>query len=142
MNYHKVNNLKQIAEDVCKVDFTLKTSKREVVNARAICYNILRHKEYMKLTEVARHFNKHHATVLTTLKNFKYMLMSDAEMKRNSEKIESIWAGVSGDFDEPTPLFIKKELKYLREQNKMLNLSLNNVQEQLEQIRKFINNGS
>ena len=141
MNYHKVQNLKQITEDVCKVDLTLKTSKREVVNARAICYNILRNKECMTVSEIGRHFNKHHATVLTTLKNFKYMLMSDAQMRRDSEKIESLWAAVSGDFDEAKPVFIKKELKYLREQNKMLNLSLNNVQEQLEQIKKLINNG-
>ncbi|QDP66293.1 MAG: hypothetical protein Unbinned6224contig1000_14 [Prokaryotic dsDNA virus sp.] len=141
MNYQKVQTLKQIVEDVCKVDFTLKSSKREVVNARAICYDILRNKEYMTVTEIGRHFTKHHSTVLLTLKNFKYMLMSDAQMRRDSEKIEALWAAVSGDFNEVKPVFIKKELKYLREQNKMLNLSLNNVQEQLEQIKKLINNG-
>ena len=141
MHYQKVNNLKQIAEDVCKVDFTLKSNKREMVNARAICYDILRNKEYMTVSEIGRHFNKHHATVLVTLKNLKYMLMSDAQMRRDSEKIEALWSGVSGDFDEAKPVFIKKELKYLREQNKMLNLSLNNVQEQLEQLKKLIKNG-
>jgi len=112
-----------------------------MVNARAICYNILRCKEYMTVTEIGRHFNKHHATVLTTLKNFKYMLMSDAQMRRNSDKIEALWSGVAGDYDEPKPVFIKKELKYLREQNKMLNLTLNNVQEQLEQLKSLIKNG-
>ena len=141
MHYHKVQNLKQITEDVCKIDFTLKSSKREMVNARAICYNILRNKEYMTVTEIGRHFHKHHATVLTTLKNFKYMLMSDAQMRRNSDKVEALWSGVSGDYDEPKPLFRKKELKYLREQNKMLNLTLNNVQEQLEELKSLIKNG-
>ena len=140
MHYHKVQNLKQITEDVCKIDFTLKSSKREMVNARAICYNILRNKEYMTVTEIGRHFHKHHATVLTTLKNFKYMLMSDAQMRRNSDKVEALWSGGSGDYDEPKPMFIKKELKYLREQNKMLNLTLNNFQEQFEELKSLIKN--
>ncbi len=41
------------------------------------------------------------------------------------------------DYIELKPTELKKELKDLAEQNKMLNLSLINVQEQCEEIRRY-----
>jgi regulator of replication initiation timing len=69
------------------------------------------------------------------------MLMADAQMKRNYTEIKLTWLGLTESYRELKPIEIKKELKYLREQNKMLNLSLNNVQEQLEKIKQTVTNG-
>tara|TARA_Y100000593_G_scaffold14401_3_gene27331 strand:- start:5324 stop:5773 length:450 start_codon:yes stop_codon:yes gene_type:complete len=128
MTEEQIKDLKRIIEDVCEVDLSLNTRKRENINARAIGYKILREVEYQSYHAIARSFNKSHATILQCLKNFKYMLLSDAQMKRNYQQIKLTWEGLAEEYRELKPLEIKKQLKSLEEQNKMLNLCLIDVQ--------------
>ena len=60
------------------------------------------------------------------------MLLDDAQMKRNYQEVKRIWASISEEYKDLTPIKIKKQLKYLEEQNKMLNLSLIDVQNTFE----------
>ena len=136
MKNEKTNALKKIVEQVCDVDLSIKTQKREYVNARAICYKILRDSELMSYNFIGKQFNKSHSTILLCLRDFQYMLLSDAQMKRDYEGILAIWKGETEEYIEIKPLEIKKQLKYLHEQNKLLNLCLINVQEELEYIKK------
>ena len=59
-------------------------------------------------------------------------------MKKDFELILATWKGEADEYIEMKPLQLKKELNDLREQNKMLNLSLINVQEELKYIKKNI----
>lgn len=136
MKNEKTNALRKIVEEVCNVDLSLKTRKREYVNARAICYKILRDTELMSYHFIARQFSKNHSTVLMSVRDFPYLILSDAQMKRDYQGILAIWEGQTEEYIEIRPLEIKKQLKYLHEQNKLLNLSLINVQEELEYIKK------
>ena len=65
----------------------------------------------------------------------------DKELNRDYNDILVLWEGESGEYEDVKPLQLKKQLKYLDEQNKLLNLSLNNVQEELEEIKRIIKNG-
>jgi len=138
MTEQQIKDLKRIIEDVCKVDFKLRSRKRKYINARAIAYKILRKKEYQSLHTIARYFNKNHSTVLYGLKNFKYMVLDDAQMKRNYQEVERVWTSLSDEYKDLTPIKIKKHLKNLEEQNKMLNLSLIDVQKKFETRLKKI----
>ena len=88
----------------------------------------------MSYNFIGREFNKNHATILYSVKEFPYLILSDRQMERDYNKILSIWNQESGDYKELTPLEIKKQLNYLVEQNKLLNLSIINVQKQLNKI--------
>ena len=134
MNQEKVKALKKIVEQVCNISLDVRTRKRKNINARAIAYKILRDKEYMSYNFIGREFNKNHATILYSVKEFPYLILSDRQMERDYNKILSIWNQESGDYKELTPLEIKKQLNYLVEQNKLLNLSIINVQKQLNKI--------
>ena len=136
MTEQQIQDLKRIIEDVCNVEFRLRSRQRKYINARAIGYKILRNTEHQSLNKIARYFNKNHATVFTCLKNFKYMLLEDAQMKRNYQEVKRIWASISEEYKDLTPIKIKKQLKYLEEQNKLLNLSLTDVQERYDKRLK------
>ena len=136
MKNEKTNALKKIVEEVCKVNIDLNTRKREYINARAICYKILRDEELLSYNAIGGYFNKSHSTILLCLRDFKYMLLSDGQMKRNYNGILALWEGITEEYEEIKPVEIKKQLKSLEEKNKLLNLSLINVQEQLEYIKK------
>ena len=114
------------------------TRKRETINARAICYKILRDECGMSYNLIGKQFSKNHATILHACKEFKFFIMSDRQMERDYKNALSIWKDESIDYKEITPLKIKKDLKDLFEQNKTLSLSLINVQEQFENRLKEI----
>ena len=59
-------------------------------------------------------------------------------MKRNHQEVKRIWDQISDEYKDLTPIKIKKQLKNLEEQNKMLNLSLIDVQKRFETRLKKI----
>ena len=136
MEDEKINALKKIVEEVCSVDLNNKTRKRDHINARAICYKILRDVELFSYHAIGKSFNKSHSTILLCLRDFKYMLLSDGQMKRNYEGILSLWKGITEEYKEVSSLEIKNQLQNLQEQNKMLNLSLIDVQKRCEELSK------
>ena len=134
MKNDKVLAIKEIVKEVCGVDVDRKNRRREFINARAICYKILRDTEMLSFNEIARNFDKHHSTILLCLKDFKYMLLSNAQMKRDYDLTLSTWKGKASEYEEIKPWVLKKELFELREQNKLLNLLIINVQKELKQL--------
>lgn len=132
MKTEKAEAVKRIIQTVCKVNLDLNTRERKYVNARAIGYKILRDNEYMGYKFIAEQFNKTHATIIYSIKEFPYLILSDRQMERDYNKILSIWLSQSDDYKTPDPVQIKKELEYLHDQNKLLNLSLIDVQERCD----------
>ncbi len=132
MELEKVKALKKIVDNICDINVDHFSRERRYVNGRAICYKILRDTEAMSYQFIGRQFQKNHATVMHSLKDFRYLLLSDKQMDRDYNKALAIWTDESGEYRELTPLEIKKELKDLVEQNKLLNLSIINVQEECD----------
>lgn len=73
-----------------------------------------------------------------SIKAIKWMFQSDKKMERDYHNIKAIWLEESTEYVELKPIELKKQLNLLQEQNKMLNLSLINVQEELKYIKKNI----
>ena len=110
MELEKVKALKKIVDDVCDIKVDHFSRERRYVNGRAICYKILRDTEAMSYQFIGRQFKKNHATVMHSLKDFRYLLLSDKQMDRDYNKALAIWTDESGEYKELTPLEIKKEL--------------------------------
>lgn len=141
MNQEKVKAIKQMINSHYEIDIDSKNRTYLYVKARALAYTLLREKCLMSYTSIGLSFRKNHATIMHAIKEFPFMRKFDPELERDYKNILCLWQGEEGEYEELKPLQIKKELKCLHEQNKMLNLSLNNVQEQLEELKKTLNKG-
>jgi hypothetical protein len=77
---HREDRLKDIVNQVFKLDIMEKTRKREVVEARMVYSRILRDTEFMTLSKIAKSLNKNHATIVHYNKNFKYLIKPDERL--------------------------------------------------------------
>lgn len=136
MELEKVKALKNIVEKVCDINLSHNSKERAYVNARAICYKILRDNDKMSYQFIGSQFKRHHATIMYSIKDFRYLILSDRQMERNYNKSLAIWTDEAGEYEELNPLEIKKQLNYLLEQNKLLNLSIINIQDQLNKCQE------
>jgi len=132
MNREKVKALKKIVNTHYNLDVSIRAKTDEYVKARAICYKILRDECYFSLKYIGLKFRRSHATIIHALKGFPFMLIQYPQMKRDYELILATWKGEAYEYVELKPLQLKKELKDLREQNKLLNLSIINVQKEFD----------
>jgi hypothetical protein len=137
MNHLKVQAIKNLVTSQTGLDLNSRYKTDALVKARAICYKILRDECLMSYKYIGDNFGKNHATIIHACKEFKWMLQSDRSMERMYHTVLSLWKEEAQDYIELKPAELKKELKDLAEQNKMLNLSLINVQEQCEEIRRY-----
>jgi hypothetical protein len=137
----KVKAIKKLISSHYEIDIEAKTKAYNYVKARAMAYTLMREKCLMSYTSIGLAFKKNHATILHAVKEFPFMRKWDKELNRDYNDILVLWEGESGEYEDVKPLQLKKQLKYLDEQNKLLNLSLNNVQEELEEIKRIIKNG-
>jgi len=74
MNTVKIDRLKTIANKVFDVDVVSKNRQTDCIEARATCYSIMREELHMTFADIAKHFNKNHATVLHAVNEFPYMI--------------------------------------------------------------------
>ena len=127
MKEEKVKAIKNIVNSHYNIDVSSKIKTDKFIKARAICYKILRDECFFSLQYIGLKFGRSHATIIHSLKGFSILLIQYPQMRRDYELILATWKGEADEYVEIKPLQLKKELNDLREQNKMLNLSLTNV---------------
>jgi len=135
MNIQKVKAVKNLVRTETGADVDSRSKTDELVKARAMCYKILRDECYMTYSYIANSFNKNHATIIHALREFEWMLKSDKGMERIFISVINKWRQQKGDYEELNPYDLKKQLNNLAEQNKLLNLSLINVQEKCDALQ-------
>jgi hypothetical protein len=69
--------LREITQEICKIDPMKETRDREVVYARMIMYKVLKSFHKHTVTAIGRMFGKHHATILHSIKQFDNMVIYD-----------------------------------------------------------------
>ena len=114
-------------EEVLGLDPRLNTRKREYVFARAVVYDILRKHLRMSLMDIAKVFNKNHATVLHSLKQLPYIIKYDPDIQFSYNNIVNNWLENVENFDSILESDLKNRIKFLVNQNKKLNLELKQV---------------
>ena len=136
INTQKVKTLKNIVNLAMDLDVDRRSRKHEYVVARAMCYKILKEECNMSVTYIGRRFNKNHATIMHSLKEFPYMVKYDPTLNEIYNKILKKWLQEADKFVDIMPKDIKKELIELREKNNLLNLTLVEVKEELDKLKK------
>jgi|TARA_R110000787_G_scaffold282334_1_gene394144 hypothetical protein len=138
MNISKTNSLIGIVEDVLGVNPTYKTRKVEYIQARAICYYIMRNEMNMTFQFIGSQFNMNHATVMASLCNFKNEVEVDASFRNNYRKILQVWKSESKEYIELDPILLKKTVNNLVKSNKLLSLELEELQSTVKNIKELI----
>ena len=136
MDQLKVKAIKNIVNTYFNINVDARNRSDRLVKARAICYKVLKEEYCMTYSFIAYSFQKNHATIMHAVKEIKWMFKSDKQMERDYHNILALWLEESADYVELKPTELKKQLNLLQEQNKMLNLSLIDVQEKCEELSK------
>ena len=118
-------------EEVLGLDPRLNTRKREYIFARAVVYDILRKHLRMSLTDIAKVFNKNHATVLHSLKQLPYIIKYDPDIQLSYNNIVNNWLENVENFDPILESDLKNRIKFLVNQNKKLNLELSDLRKEV-----------
>jgi len=118
-------------EEVLGLDPRLNTRKREYVFARAVVYDILRKHLRMSLMDIAKVFNKNHATVLHSLKQLPYIIKYDPDIQFSYNNIVNNWLENVENFDSILESDLKNRIKFLVNQNKKLNLEVSDLRKEV-----------
>jgi regulator of replication initiation timing len=118
-------------EEVLGLDPRVNTRKREYIFARAVVYDILRKHLRMSLTDIAKVFNKNHATVLHSLKQLPYIIKYDPDIQLSYNNIVNNWLENVENFDSLLESDLKNRIKFLVNQNKKLNLEVSDLRKEV-----------
>ncbi|HAI18190.1 MAG TPA: hypothetical protein DCM10_09305 [Xanthomarina gelatinilytica] len=105
-------------------DIYSKSRVTKYVYARAVVFYLLRKNHYMTFKDIADIFNKHHATVLHSIKEMPYMLKFDKNFEAKFNKIKLLWL----DNVENLDFSVENNVKNLQERNNLLNLLIKEYQ--------------
>ena len=117
MNVAKTDALKGIVKDLLGVDPTLRSRKTEFIQARAICYAIMRQELGMTYQFIGRQFGMNHVTIMSALRNFKNEVEVDKNFNRNYSKALQVWKSDCHEYIEFNPVLLNKTVKNLVNQN-------------------------
>ena len=139
MNIAKTNALKGIVEDVLGVNPCMKSRKVMYIQARAICYAIMRKEMNLTYQFIGSQFNMNHATVMASLDNFQDEVEVDVSFRHNYRKILKVWKSESQEYIELDPVYLKKTVNNLVKSNKLLTLEVEHLQTTVKNIKGKIN---
>ncbi len=128
-NENSINHIILIINEELGINLKEYTKKRKrvYVFGRAILYDILRKHFNMTLSDIAKVFNKNHATVLHSLKQLPFLLKFDQNLAFSYNNIMYDWLGNVDNSVDVSDKELKTRIKYLINQNKMLNLEVDEL---------------
>ena len=80
-NYVSLLEIEKVVRDITKLDIRIKTRKREYVEARALFYFIASEFTIYSVSQIARHVNMHHASVLHHKQIIPYTIAQDPRLE-------------------------------------------------------------
>ena len=137
-----IDKLKDIIRKETKLDVDTKTRKREIVEARALYLNILKELEPNRtLQNLADTLDLNHATVIHSLKSYKYYEKFNPSLKTYKNNILKHFniEEVKEDDDLDKKL-LKYELNKLREENTILNQKTNSDYKIIKDLNELLIN--
>jgi|TARA_R100000935_G_C2841551_1_gene171358 hypothetical protein len=142
MNIAKTKALKEIVSKILGVDPIMLVSKdrrTEFIQARAICYCIMRQELGMSYSFIGKQFGKCHATVMHALENFRHEVKYDKAFNNNYSKALEVWKSDCQEYIEYDPKILKETVNSLVESNKLLTLELEELQTTIKNIKETLN---
>ena len=104
MRKKKITNEKilKIVNAHFNIDVREDTRRRQVVDARSICYKILKDDGF-SLTNIGIFFGKHHSTIIYSLKQFEHTIVYDLNLKLLYIKCRNEY------YKDPNPIYFMNE---------------------------------
>ena len=115
-------------------DVFSKSRKLKYIEARALIYTILRKYGTYKLTDIAKLFNKNHATIIHALKEWPYILKANPHLETKYNAILLEWGGKLQEKPKNVLNLLQKRVKSLEKQNEILNLNYNTLKNKVENM--------
>lgn len=100
-----MQELKEIINEVFLVDIEIKSSKREVVDARKVYSKILRDRGY-SYESIGNTINKDHSTIIHYIKNIEYLLSYDQILREKYVACKNVFVKKKNSISEQ----IKKDV--------------------------------
>ena len=123
-----------IAQKILQLDLRSNSRKEEYIEGRAIVYYILRHKLCLTYQQIAKVFNKNHATVLHELKEWQYMVKYRSEIEDKKDFIvDYINENCTPDKDGRKDI----KIKACEDQIFLLNSKIKELKKELTELYKL-----
>tara|TARA_R110000744_G_scaffold101142_1_gene195011 strand:+ start:669 stop:1184 length:516 start_codon:yes stop_codon:yes gene_type:complete len=113
--------------DTMGIDIKDKTRKRHYVFGRAVAYTIMRVNMSLTLEQIAKVFNKNHASVVHSLKELPYVIKYDPEFKELHDTIVYNWLENVNNYTPVSGVELKTRLKTMIKRNKSLHLEIESL---------------
>lgn len=118
----------ELVKEQTRLDIQAKTRKREYVEARALCYTLMREHLRMSYWLIGHMFGLTHATIMHAVDEFPYMMKHNPSLRNLylevNLKIENMKAKLSPR--EKREYILMDEVLKLREENRALRLKMKN----------------
>ena len=127
-----IQNLLLEASRVFQIDIHLNSRKEQYILARAVCYSILRDCLNMTYQEIAKVFNKNHATVIHAYNELPYMIKYNKSLAEKKVELLKKW-GENYHLKRYTKR--SEQIKDLQDRIFLLNLESRLLQKQLNELQ-------
>ena len=128
-----IQNLLVEASKTFQIDIHLNSRKEEYILARAVCYSILRDCLNMTYQQIAKVFNKNHATVIHAYNELPYMIKYNKSLADKKVELLKNW----GDKYHIKRYTMRSEqIKDLQDRIFLLNLESRLLQKQLDTLQE------
>ena len=128
-----IQNLLLEASRVFQIDIHLNSRKEQYILARAVCYSILRDCLNMTYQEIAKVFNKNHATVIHAYNELHYMIKYNKSLADKKVELLKNW-GDKYHIKRYTKR--SEQIKDLHDRIFLLNLESRLLQKQLDTLQE------
>ena len=124
-----IQDLLLTASKIFKLDIQSNSRLLKHIQARAVVYSIMRDTLLMTYSNIAKVFNKNHATVLHAINELPYMIKQDPELKYKKIELLDKW-GL--EFTKSNNESRRKKIKSLHDRIFLCNLEMQLLTKQLK----------
>jgi hypothetical protein len=135
MEHTHIQTLVKLTSDVMQVNPLRNCRKSRVIEARALIYILLRAQLHLTYKQIGKVFNKTHATVIHSVKEWPYMVKYKPSLAKFKDQIEEYWVNnieFNANIDKK---YYEYKIKTLVEENNLLILKLRLLDKELTELK-------
>lgn len=134
MEHTHIQTLVKLTSDIMQVNPLLNCRKSRVIEARALIYILLRAQLQLTYKQIGQVFNKNHATVIHSIKEWPYMVKYKPTLKKLKEQIEEYWVNNIEFNAKIDKKYYEYKINSLEEENNLLLLKIKLLEKELTEL--------
>ena len=137
-NEKAIEEIISCINDTMGIDIKDKSRKRHYVFGRSIAYTIMRVNMSLTLEQIAKVFNKNHASIVHSLKELPYVIKYDADFKELHDTIVYNWLENVNNYTPVSGVELKTRLKIMIKRNKSLHLEIESLKSKCKKEKLIV----